>query len=256
MNYPKPDIFDPTPREAPRYFFVPGYHFEIKLDCDALDYFTNGGGFSVAEGDVWSGIDGEVSEPNSFKTVINNSSNDWQQVDLFNSYKNRFAVNYGNQIPITIGSSSPGITYSEQLAQTENQASEIGMVRVAIFRKPENIGFIQAYSRMGLQFEGQNPNGIPVAYRFNPIIDQHQFNLSTFEYRPPAGLLLNGFAGFALMIPPNSAIEIEILASSTNGSRFFSRRFVELKEQRRQSRLEAKIAKREAKLAMKVRRQR
>lgn len=258
MNYPKPDIFDPTPKEAPRYFFVPGYNFEIKLDCDALDHFSNGGGFLSAEGDWDDELEGFLSEirgarePSSFKTVINNSSNEWQEVSLFNSYKNRLATNYGNIVPISIASSDQSANYAAQMEQTENQVSEIGMVRVNMFRKPENIGFIEAYNRMGLQFEGQNPNGIPVAYRFNPIIDQHQFDLSTFEYRPPAGLLLNGFAGFALIIPPNSAIEIEILATAQRSG--FMQAVLERREQRRQTRLEMKAAKRDAKLAMALRR--
>lgn len=247
MNYPKPEIFDPTPQAAPTYNYVPEYRFEIQKTEAFAEYFEGIDGFDTFE-DA-DEIDDQAAQP--FKTVINNSSDEWVEANLFNSLQNRLSSNFGNPIPITIASSDQSANYAAQLAQTENQVSEIGMVRVNLFRKPENIGFIQAFSRMSLQYEGQNPNGIPVAYRFNPIIDERQFNLSVFEYRSlPSGLLLNAFSGFRLMMPPNSAIEIEIITSAQ--SRGLLQRIRATRESRMQERRDAKRQMREAKMNAKL----
>jgi hypothetical protein len=253
MNYPKPDIFDPTPKETAKgYISVPGYKFVIEAKTSK---FLDPAAFMPLNGDGWQNGDdessfvrhSEIAQPPAqpFELIISNIHHRPVNATLFHSFYNSTSQNFGNPLPIIIRPNDNNLSYLQYLKQTENVPYRIGAIQYEIISKPDSVSDITVMESFNLRWNRVDANGTPSPVYYIPIrTSPQQFIQSIVQVQSMAELILDGCAGFNIDMPAHTVVKLTFYPlAQQNIQRLLARR---------QDRALAKMQAREAKLQAKL----
>ncbi len=263
MNYPKPDIFDPTLKETAKgYISVPGYKFAIEAKAGIFEFQT---------GDRFSGVDGfdnlsdegfmptaqlvgSVNKPvEPFELIVSNTDNRPATATLFHSFYNAASTNFNNPPSINVRTNSD-INYLQYLRQTENVPCRIGAIQYEIISKPDSVSDITIMESLNLRWGRVDANGTPSPVYYIPIrTSPQQFIQSIVQVQSMAELTLDGCAGFNIDMPAHTVVKLTFYPLAQRMTQRLAnpellRRHLESTEERRQIRSELKANRREAKI--------
>ena len=259
MNYPKPEIFDPKPFSVAPYISVPGYKTEIILSTKMSDYLRAANEF-LSSMDRLSGVDGSnepaigvvgsVNQPvEPIEICIENKSNQpIHGVSLFHSYMNRVSLNFGNHASIFIGGPSPR-SYLEYLTQLEHRPCIIGAIRYEIISKPDSVSDITIMESFNLRYGRVDANGMTSPVYYVPLTTSPQrFIQSIVQVQAMAELMLDGWAGFNIYMPPNTELRLSFYPLAQRMTQRLAdpellQQMVSSREERAISKMERKLAK-------------
>lgn len=218
MNYPTPEKYSPASPPA-QYIAVPGYRQELKLKRSVHDHFD-----SIYEIDNANASQTTVSifgfattdprpaaEP-FISFVIKNTTDRHVEIELFGSYKNRLAVNFGMPEGIEFSCKEGEDQYSRILAMSEHREIFISGTSIRVLSRGNKYtdqwfsGFFHRMRRIVCDASG-------ASYPY-PVFDRRTefdfINPKKWKSAFSLPVRMMAFDSLRLAIDPGTQIEMEL----------------------------------------------